>query len=387
MRNRAGALAVVAGLLCAGFSAAQDIPLPSGSISIRFPDDSPLLLAGSVTDQSRATARGAAMVIDLRLAMELRNVSPYRIHGVTIRVVSQEVTLGGKGSVSYPSLHVGPGETFPARIDMQLVRPTQSIGSGPLVEVNLDGVLYQDLSFYGPDRLNSRRMMTAWEMEAQRDRAYFKRILAQSGPEALRDSMLESLTRQAQRPRLDVRVTRGGSAVTSAGAAALEHTAQFAFLRVPGAPVSAISGNAQIAANEARAPSLQLRNDSNRPVKYVELGWVVADRNGSRYLAASLPAGGSDLVLRPGETTRAVQDASLKFSRDGQPWGVQQMSGFINQVEFADGKEPRMWVPTRQSLQDTALLPLVAPSAEEQRLTDIYRKKGINALVDELKKY
>jgi len=48
---------------------------------------------------------------------------------------------------------------------MQLVRPTQT-AAGPLVEVNLDGVLFQDLSFYGDDRLNSRRTMTAWEMEA-----------------------------------------------------------------------------------------------------------------------------------------------------------------------------------------------------------------------------
>jgi len=43
---------------------------------------------------------------------------------------------------AYPGLHVGPGETFPARIAMQLVRPTQAV-SGSLVEVNLDGVLFQ----------------------------------------------------------------------------------------------------------------------------------------------------------------------------------------------------------------------------------------------------
>ena len=31
------------------------------------------------------------------------------------------------------------------------MRPAQA-AAGPLVEVNLDGVLFQDLSFYGPDR-------------------------------------------------------------------------------------------------------------------------------------------------------------------------------------------------------------------------------------------
>ena len=62
---------------------------------------------------------------------------------------------------------------------MQLVRPTQ-IAGGPLAQVDLDGVLYQDLSFYGPDRLHSRRYLTACEMEAQRDRDHFKRVFAQA---------------------------------------------------------------------------------------------------------------------------------------------------------------------------------------------------------------
>ena len=60
---------------------------------------------------------------------------------------------------------------------MQLVRPTQVAG-GPLVQVDLDGVLFHDLSFFGPDRLNSRRYLMACELEAQRDRDHFKRILA-----------------------------------------------------------------------------------------------------------------------------------------------------------------------------------------------------------------
>ena len=79
---------------------------------------------------------------------------------------------------------MGPGETFPVRIDMQLMRPSQVTG-GPLVQVDLDGVLFQDLSFFGPDRLNSRRTLTACEMEAQRDREHFKRILAQAVAKAL----------------------------------------------------------------------------------------------------------------------------------------------------------------------------------------------------------
>src|ERR1017187_1053184 len=178
---------------------AQDAPIPAGAVNINLPDNSPLALQSFTRADSRATARGAALALDLHMSATLRNNGGNRIHGVTLRVVAQEVTLGGKGSVTYPSLNVGPGETFQVRIDMQLMRPSQVTGA-PLVQVDLDGVLFQDLSFFGPDRLNSRRTMTACEMEAQRDREHFKRILAQGGPaglQRLQREMLESMARQS----------------------------------------------------------------------------------------------------------------------------------------------------------------------------------------------
>ena len=364
---------------------AQDAPLPGGAIDIEFPGDSPVVLqASTLTDQSRAAARGAAMVIDVRVSMTLRNVGQRAISGVTLRVVTQETALGGKGSVAYPSLHVAPGETFPARIEMQLMRPTQA-PTDKLVMVRLDGVLFQDLTFYGEDKLNSRRTMVAWEMEAQRDRAHFKRILAQSGQDGLRTAMMESLARQADRPRLDVRVMRAGPSVTSAATPPPSgDLVKFALLRIPDSPVTPTGGWARVSANEASEPRIEVQNTSNRMVKYVELGCLLTDRAGQQYLAASLPASGPDLMLRPGQSTRVLQDTSLVFSRGGRPVNVQSISSFVSQVEFADGQ---MWVPNRQSLQDASLLGLLAPSAEEQRLTDIYRKKGLPALVEELKKY
>src|ERR1035438_4192502 len=256
-------------LLGAGAALAQDVPI-EGRVNINLGKDSPVALVGMSTGDSHSSSRGAALVLDLHMALTLRNTGASRIHGVALRVVSQEVTVGGKGSVSIPSLNIGPGEAFPVRIDMQLVRPTQAAG-GPLVDVNLDGVLFQDLSFYGPDRLNSRRTMTAWEMEAQRDREHFKRVLAQNGPDGLRHEMIESLARQAERPQLDVRVARGGPAVSSTAAGA-ERTEQFAFLKFPDSPVEPVEGSAQLAGNEVRAPHIQVLNKSDRAIKYVELG-------------------------------------------------------------------------------------------------------------------
>ena len=117
--------------------------------------------------------------------------------------------------MTYPSLNVGPGETFQVRIDMQLMRPSRVTGA-PLVQVDLDGVLFQDLTFFGPDRLNSHRTLTACEMEAQRDGEHFKRVLAQSGKAGLQREILESIARQSEVSQLAVSVKRAGRAVTSA---------------------------------------------------------------------------------------------------------------------------------------------------------------------------
>src|SRR5438067_550630 len=153
-------LAVAAVLLGACLLPAQEQPIPQGAVSVNLPSNSPLSFGSVTMADSRATARGGLLVLDLHMSLTLRNASPSRVNGVTLRVVAQEQAAGGKASVSYPSLNVGPGETFPVRIEMQLLRPSQAAG-GPLVQVDLDGVLFQDLSFFGPDRLNSKRALTA----------------------------------------------------------------------------------------------------------------------------------------------------------------------------------------------------------------------------------
>jgi hypothetical protein len=367
-------------LLGAGAALAQDVPL-EGRVNINLGKDSPVALVGMSTGDSHTSSRGAALVLDLHMALTLRNTGAARIHGVALRVVSQEVTVGGKGSVSIPSLNIGPGESFPVRIDMQLMRPTQVTG-GPLVDVNLDGVLFEDLSCYGPDRLSSCRTMTAWDLEAQRDREHFKRILAQAGPKGLQQAMLESISRQSARPQLDVRVLRG-PAVASAAQGPVR-TEQFAFLDFPDSPLQLTDGSAQVAGNEARAPRIQVSNRSTQSIKYVELGWLVSDPSGEQYLAASLPASDPSLYLPAGKTARIEQDTALHFTRGGQPVSIRSAVGFVSRVQFADGK---LWVPSRADLERGSLVKVLPASAEEQRLDDLYLKRGLDSLVQELKKY
>jgi len=360
---------------------AQEAPLSPGSVNINLPPNGPLALINYSMSDSRTSARGAAMIVELHMSLALKNSSPNRIHGVTLRVVSQEVTPGGKSWVTIPSLNVGPGEAFPVRIDMQLMRPSQT-AAGPLVQVDLDGVLFQDLSFFGPDRLNSRRTMTASEIQAQRDREHFKRILAQNGKPALQREILESMARQAE-PQLSVTVKRSGRAVTMAAVPG-ERTAEFAFLQIPDSPVAPIEGWTQLAGNEVRAPHINVRNNSAKPVKHVEMGWVVSDSSGRQYMAASVPSGDATLNLPPGQTARVDQETSLSFTSKGQPVNVQKMMGFVNQVEFADGK---IWVPDRRHLENAVLQRVLPPSDEELRLTEIYRRRGIDGLAQELAKF
>lgn len=368
---------------------AQETPLdPNSSVKINIPGNSPVSLLSLNLGDSRATARGSAMVLDLHMTLSLRNTSGRRVRGVTLLLLAQEMTPFGKGSVAVPSLDVAPGEAFQMPIEVRLMRPLQS-GAGPLVEVSLDGVLFQDLGFFGPDRLNSRRSMTFWETEAQRDRKYFKQVLQARGLSGLQQEMLDSLARQAERPRLDVTVSRTGRA-TSAAASSPERVAQFAFLHMPDSPVSATSGWAEISGNEVRSPRIQIVNQSSKPVRYVEIGWLVKDHQGREFLAGSVPASDGELYLPPGQSGRLMQDTALRFTRGagqpnaGQHVQIQGMTGFVSQVEYSDGS---VWVPRRESLESSRLMRVMAPSPEEQKLSELYRTKGLTAVIEELKMF
>ncbi len=364
-------------LRLAGLFAAGVLSACAANINIDFPKDSPVVLLAADQGDSSETARGGAMLLDLHAALSLKNGTQRRIRGVTLVVTAQDVTPGGKGSVTITSLDVGPNETFPVRIDLRLLRPLQAAGNLP-VRIGLDGVLFEDLSFYGPDKLSSRRTMALAEWEARRDRKYFKLLLAAGGPERLRQEIVESLAHQADRPSLDVQVMRGGRATNLEP----EKQLQFAFLQLPDSPIEPTEGMARIAGNEARAPRLEVKNRSDRAIRYLEMGWILHDRGGREFLAGSVPA---ELSLAPGQSSKILESATLKFPQRGpQPLAIESMTGFISSVEFSDGS---VWIPSRADLGLPELQRVIAPSAEEQRLVQIYRKKGLPALVAELNRF
>ena len=370
----------------------------SSSVKIDLPADSPVTLISYSMGQTRVSPRGGALVLDLDMSLTLRNSGSRAVRDVMLLITAQEFTPGGKGSVARPCINIPAGQNFTVPIKLRLVRPVQQ-SNGPLVHVQLDGVLFDDLSFYGPNQLNSQRAMTFWEVEAQRDRTYYKQILQARGEDGLKSAVLSGMSKAGDRPQLDVALSRNGRAVGSAaGQNATGSDADqlhFAFLSMPDAPVLAVNGQAEISGNEARSPWIEVQNlDKKKAVRYVEIGWVVRDNDGNEYLAGSVPGSGVSAlntsgagpgaVIQAGQRGRLEPDATLKFSHLGRPIGIAGMTGFVSRVEFADG---RVWVPSRKNLDSSPLLRTMSPSTEEQRLLDIYAKQGLAALVADLSKY
>jgi hypothetical protein len=350
---------------------------PANSVKFNLPADSPVSLLGLNLNESRATVRGGAVTLDLHMDVTLRNSAAHRLRGITMLVVSQESSAFGRASVAR-LVDVGAGESFPLRVDVRLMRPYPV--AGPLIQVNLDGILFDDLNFYGPNRLNSKRTMMFWEMEARRDRQYFKQVLAARGPSGLQDEVIGSLSRQRDVQHLDVRMNHDPT-VSGPG-----HYAQFAFVQMPDAPVRALRGSAEISGQALLSPQIEIENRSAKSVRYVEIAWLVKDRNGRQYQARSVPGPDTDIYLPPGHHGQLVEDTALRFSKadSSTPLAVDKMVGIVSQVEFADGK---VWIPRRESLTAADSLDALAPSPEEQRLTDLYRKHGLKALITELGKF
>jgi hypothetical protein len=120
-------------------------------------------------------------------------------------------------------------------------------------------------------------------------------------------------------------------------------------------------------------------------VRYFELGWIVKDSGGREFLAGSVPASDPDLRLAPGQKSQVLQPGSLRFmGAPGRPLSIAGMTGFVSQVEFVDGS---MWIPTWEALNVPELARVMAPSPEEQRLTELYRRKGLAAVMMELKRF
>jgi hypothetical protein len=246
----------------------------------------------------------------------------------------------------------------------------------------VDGVLHADMTFAGPNQLESRRKLTLLETEARRDRERLRAALESTGEDGLKQAALGILERQAQRPKLQAWLAGGGRTVARA-AAANDKTVELAMLDLEGAPLELVSGQATVSDATATSPLVSLRNRSSKPVRYYELGWLVADRQGTRYSAGVLPSSGA--MLSPGAAGRLEPGRTFEFKgAAGEPFAIGGMSAYVRQAVFEDGA---VWTPSLAALEAADLRDVEPVSAEEQRLAAIYRQKGVSALAAELRRF
>ncbi len=349
-------------------------------IDVEFPRDSPVLAVSTTFGPSSVRPLGASMSLDLHASLLLRNTGTKTISGLTLRVEAQDLTPSGRASVTVPSLSVQPGEVFPVRIDAQLVRPF-SIGraEGALVQVSLDCALFTDLTAYGPDKLNSRRALLVYELEARRDRRYMATLLESQNWAQVREDLnfgVQDLNPQQLGLELlrDPRANGWREQPVNVGAVAFRSS-----------PVQPLGGAARVAGNEVRAPAIELKNTSQKTVQSVDMGWIVRDDRGREFVAGSMPAA---LHLAPVQTGTMTEQGTLRFSHPtGQPMMIGALMAFVNDVEFADGK---LWIPSRTDIEGATSDPLLrralATSPEQQRLAEIYRRKGIAGLQEDLRR-
>lgn len=59
------------------------------------------------------------------------------------------------------------------------------------------------------------------------------------------------------------------------------------------------------------------------------------------------------------------------------------MTAFVRNAQFDDG---RVWIPSRQALEESPLLQTMPVSVEERRLTQLYRERGPAVVAAELEK-
>lgn len=349
-------------------------------LDVEFPHDSPVLPVSENLGQSTVRVKGASMAVDLHASLLLQNIGTKVISGLTLRVEAEDLTPSGKGSVTVPSMDIQPGEVFPVRIDMEVLRPFNlGKNDGAVVQVSLDCALFKDLSAYGPDKVKSRRALIVYELEARRDRRYLAALLHTGATAQLREELnfgIEDFSPQQLGFELLQNALQSGRPEQSVNVRAVSFRSS---------PVQPMGGAARVSGNEVRAPQIELKNTSQQSVRSIEMGWIVQDERGRDFVAGYVP---SPLALAPIQIGTMRDPGILRFSHPaGQPMIIGGLLAFVGDVEFSDGK---LWIPTRADINDATSDPVLrralSTSPEQQRLADVYRRKGLNGLAEELKK-
>ena len=360
---------------------------PARAVNVEIAPDVPLSLVSKDLSKTEIQVMGALMMVDLNCRLEVRNDSARFLRGVVMGVVTAEHSPGGKASVAVPSLNIPPDGTTELSVDLKLVRPFPPNGNHA-VNLDIDGALFTNLTFRGPNQFDSRRKLVVWEKEAERDREHFKSLLASGGREQLETAIRASVQRQRQRPRLQAELEQQLRKLitTAQPLARRERRIEVSRHDFSEAPLEIVSGSAIVDGSRVISPEITVKNRSPKPVRYYELGWLVSDGNGVRYNAGLVPVPKDGSQLAPGAeaSTRSERSFVLNRGSGGGGFSIGSMSGYVRNVEFEDGS---VWIPTRRDLEASSLHRAAPVSVEEQRLTQLYGRQGVEAVIAELSQF
>lgn len=369
--------AVVAGVA----AVAQPGPDATGRVAVEIPDGVPLSVTAADFSESEFEPRGGALVIELSGSIRFRHEGRDAVRAVTLAVQAHQRMMGARAAVSVPSLHAPQGEEFQIHLNLRMLRPLP-VPPGPVVHIAPDAVLFNTLAAAGPDRLDSVRKMRVREMEARRDREFFLARWRSGGREELASAMQASLRRQAARPRLSVRRATAGP--VTAGPFGSPREVRFAFIQDSDAPIVLEEGSALVTGTVSDAPRIVFRNRTSRGVRRVDLGWLVHDRAGNSYSVGSAPVdGGTTLAAGERLETGAGGRFDIRPSDSSADLEIGAMTAYVRSVQLDDDS---VWVPTRDALEESRLLQALPVSAEEERLSRLYRQRGPAAVAQELRK-
>ncbi len=352
-------------------------------VSISVPEGVPLGTTASDFSNSDAEARGGVLVINLSGSIRFENLGHDPVRGLALRIVAGEGAFGGLAGITVPSLHAPRGDGVDVQVSLTLLRPLP-VPRGPAVVIEPDSVLFASMKSAGPNRLGAASKLSVLETEARRDRAFFLARLNSGGTQALAAEMQASLRRQAARPRLSVQLAGDGPA--TAGRPSDPRNVEIAFLDIPGAPIVADGGTATGQGALWEAPSFELRNRSGQTVNHLDVGWLATSETGELHSLGSAPLAGRSPVP-PGTPFAAEGKGTFRVQLPEPAKGSSgpvSMSAFLRSAGMEDGT---VWVPSRHALETSGLIDAVPVSAEELRLSQLYRERGARAVSEELRRF
>ncbi len=308
---------------------------------------------------------------DVHTRFSLRNVGTKPIAGLSFRILSSGGGSEGQAALILPSLQAAPGAVFPVRVDLQLPHRYSVRTQSPGVRILLDAVLWNDLSFYGPDLLHSRRRLLSFEFEARRENEYLRNLVGAGRLSEVREELNFGLPED--QPQLTMELTPL-QVPMDRGKAITINTVSFGQ-----APLQLVGGGALLTDTALIGPHVLLRNSSDRRIRSVEVGFILRDERGHESRVSTLPA---ELALEPGQTRVLQQRANLLLSRTkGQPIVIRSLAAFVADVEFEDGS---MWIPSRPDIEratdSVVLRRVLSECPETERMAGVFRRAGIKGV-------